>query len=109
MKKLSSKRTKELDIPIGVKKKVWERDNGCCVICGNTYNVMPNSHFIKRSKGGLGIEENVFIACTNLTENKCHMRWDLNRCIKEEIKRVEEYLKKHYQNWNFRNLYYKKN
>ena len=73
--KMKSKRTKATNISPKVKQKVWERDQGRCVICGNNYNVMPNSHFIRRSQGGLGIEQNVFTACTNFTPNKCHTRW----------------------------------
>lgn len=74
LKRLSSKQAKKLDITQRVKKIVFARDKGKCIICGNTYNVMPNSHYIPRSKGGLGIEQNIFTACTNLTENKCHLR-----------------------------------
>ena len=87
---MKSKRTKATDIPQSVKQKVWLRDNGCCVICGNNYNVMPNSHYIKRSHGGLGIEQNIFTACTNFTSKKCHERWDHYKCTEEEIERVKK-------------------
>ncbi len=57
---MKSKRAKATDIPMSVKKKVFERDHGgCCVVCGNNYNVMPNAHILSRAKGGLGIETNV--------------------------------------------------
>lgn len=102
------KRTKATDIPHSVKKKVWERDNGCCVICSNNYNTMPNSHYIRRSHGGLGIEENIFTACTNFTEKKCHERWDHYQCTIEEIERVKNHFKFHYPNWNEKDLVYKK-
>lgn len=105
---MKSKRAKATDISMSVKKRVFERDNGCCVICGNNYNVMPNSHYIRRSHGGLGIEENVFTACTNFTPNKCHERWDRYKCTKEELQRVENHFKSIYPNWNKDNLYYKK-
>lgn len=55
---MKSKRSKATDIPQKVKQAVWERDGGRCVVCGCCRNVMPNAHFISRSKGGLGIEEN---------------------------------------------------
>lgn len=103
-----SKQSKALDISQKVKKIVFERDNGCCVICGNSYNVMPNSHYIPRSKGGLGIEQNIFTACTNLTDNKCHLCWEQNKCTKKEIKRVKDNFKKHYPNWNEKDLIYRK-
>ena len=64
---MKSKRSKATDIPMSVKKKVWERDCGRCVVCGNHCNVMPNAHYIPRSKGGLGIEENIITLCTELT------------------------------------------
>ena len=64
---MKTRRSKACDISQKVKQRVWERDNGCCVICGNNYNVMPNAHYIPRSKGGLGIEENVFkIICSSV-------------------------------------------
>ena len=105
---MRSKRTKATDISMAVKKKVFERDKGKCVICGNSYNVMPNSHYIKRSQGGLGIEENIFTACTNFTENKCHERWDNYKCTEEEIDRVKKHFKNNYPNWDESNLIYKK-
>ena len=49
---MKSKRSKAIDIPMSVKKKVFERDRGRCVVCGNYCNVMPNAHYIARSKGG---------------------------------------------------------
>lgn len=108
MKKLSSKRAKALDISQATKKKVFERDKGCCVICGNNYNVMPNSHYIKRSQNGLGIEQNIFTACTNFTENKCHMRYDQNKLSKDELNKIIDNFKYHYPNWNEDDLIYRK-
>ena len=105
---MKSKRTKSLDITQKTKNIVWIRDKGKCVICGNTYNVMPNSHYISRGHGGLGIEQNVFTACTNLTNNKCHLRWEQHKCTQEEINRVIDNFKKHYSDWNEEDLYYKK-
>lgn len=102
---MKSKRAKATDIPQKVKQAVWERDNHCCIICGNNYNVMPNAHFIPRSKGGLGIEENIFTACTRLTKNDCHYKFDEYGIGK---KKVEKYLKEKYPNWNKNNLVYKK-
>lgn len=102
---MKSKRSKACDISQKVKKTVWERDNGCCVICGNTYNVMPNAHYIPRSKGGLGIEENIFTACTRLTENDCHYKFDEYGIGKDIVK---EYLSATYSGWNENDLKYKK-
>ena len=61
---MKSKRAKALDISKQVKEIVFARDKGKCVVCGNSYNVMPNAHYIPRSKGGLGIEQNIVTLCT---------------------------------------------
>ena len=107
---MKSKRSKLTDIPMSVKKKVFERDNGCCVICGNNYNVMPNAHYIPRSKGGLGIEENIVTLCTELTPNKCHRKYDFG--TKEQQEKIhasiKNYLQSKYENWDEDKLVYKK-
>lgn len=107
---MKSKRSKATDISQKVKKIVWERDNHCCVICGNNHNVMPNAHYIPRNKGGLGIEQNIFTACTRLTKNDCHYKFDNG--TKEEKEKMRKIVKNYfisiYSNWNEKNLYYKK-
>ena len=107
---MKSKRSKLTDIPMSVKKKVFERDNGCCVVCGNNYNVMPNAHYIPRSKGGLGIEENIVTLCTELTPNKCHRKYDFG--TKEQQEKIHDsiknYLQSKYENWDEDKLVYKK-
>ncbi|MDO5151490.1 MAG: hypothetical protein Q4D76_19230, partial [Oscillospiraceae bacterium] len=83
---------------------------GCCVVCGNNYNVMPNAHYIPRSKGGLGIEQNIVTLCTPLTQNKCHHKYD-NGSSEEHIyikERIKQYLMSKYDNWNEDDLTYKK-
>lgn len=102
---MKSRRSKACDISMKVKEKVFARDGGRCVICGNAYNVMPNAHYISRAKGGLGIEQNIFTACTNLTNLKCHSRFDDYGIGKEKV--IANF-KKHYENWNEEDLYYKK-
>lgn len=52
-----------------MKRRVWERD-GYCVYCGNP-NAAPVAHYIARSQGGLGIEENILTLCES-----CHRRYD---------------------------------
>lgn len=106
---MKTKRSKATDISMPVKRKVWERDNGCCVICGNNYNVMPNAHYIPRSKGGLGIEQNIFTACTRLTKNDCHYRFDNGTRKEKEILRkvVKDYFVSIYPGWGEDKLFYK--
>ena len=99
---MKSLRTKACDISKRVKQVVWERDGCYCVLCGNP-EAMPNAHFIPRSHGGLGIEENIVTLCIN-----CHRRFD-QTSDRSEIKiRLENYLKSKYPNWNEKNLIYKK-
>lgn len=107
---MKSRRSKATDIPIKVKKIVWERDGGRCVICGNANNVMPNAHYISRANGGLGVEENIVTMCTELTINQCHRRYDFGTKLEREIIscQIEMYLKSKYPNWDKSKLTYKK-
>lgn len=107
---MKSKRAKACDISHKVKERVWERDGGRCVICGNRVNVMPNAHYISRAHGGLGIEQNVVTLCTCLTDNKCHHRYD-NGTAEERAsikERIAEYLRGIYPDWDEADLVYKK-
>lgn len=97
-----SKRSKACDISQKVKEKVWERDGHKCIICGSHY-AMPNAHFIPRSKGGLGIEQNIVTLC-----RECHHKTDNASQRQQMLEIIEEYLKKHYKNWNKDNLIYNK-
>ena len=107
---MKTKRSKATDISMSVKKKVFERDHGRCVVCGNDYNVMPNAHYIPRSKGGLGIEQNIVTLCTELTENQCHRKYDFGTANERKIigEKIKEYLKRKYPDWNEEDLVYKK-
>lgn len=107
---MKTKRAKATNISKAVKEKVWQRDGGRCVVCGNYCNVMPNAHYIPRSKGGLGIEENIVTLCTELTPNKCHRKFDFgNKKEKKEIKeKIKKYLSSKYEDWNEEKLIYRK-
>ena len=89
---------------------MWERDNGRCVVCGNGINVMPNAHYIPRSKGGLGIEENIVTLCTNFTPTQCHYRFDNGTA--EERAELGEIIKNNlmskYPDWDESKLTYNK-
>lgn len=98
------KRAKACDISQEVKVRVWERDKGCCIICGSPI-AAPNAHYIRRSQGGLGIEQNVVTLCTD-----CHNEFDngsgkYSQAIK---KAVRDYLKGQYDDWNEKDLIYDK-
>lgn len=106
---MKTNRAKATDIPDSVKQRVWERDGGCCVVCG-CHVAMPNAHYIPRSKGGLGIEENIVTLCTSMTPNHCHERFDKGlKKEREQIgKIIKAYLKSKYENWSEDKLVYKK-
>lgn len=106
---MKTKRSKACDISQKVKEKVWERDKGRCIICGSIV-AMPNAHFIPRSKGGLGIEENIVTLCTNFSDNKCHYKFDFGNCEEQRQigRQIEKYLKSKYPNWDKENLVYKR-
>jgi len=60
---------KACDITAKVKRQVFERDNGCCILCGRKGS--PNAHYISRAQLGKGIPENIVTLC-----EKCHYRLD---------------------------------
>ena len=98
---MKSKRSKACDISKKVKEIVFKRDNGLCIFCGR--QGIPNAHFIPRSAGGLGIEENIFTACII-----CHNEQDNGKNTKKHDKIAEAYLKSKYKNWNKKDLIYDK-
>ena len=101
---MKSKRTKALEIPKAVKEKVYKRDEGKCLICNRWVDVSNACcHFIARSQGGLGIEENILTLCNN-----CHQLYD-NSEHRQEFKKVfREYLQSKHNEWTEEKLIYKK-
>lgn len=99
---MKTKRAKACDIPKKVKDIVWERDGGKCIICGSR-QAMPNSHYIRRSQGGLGIEENIVTMC-----DRCHRMYDQGSDRKAIAAYTERYLRSKYPDWNPDKLVYKK-
>lgn len=101
---MKSKRSKACDIPQKIKKIVWERDGERCIICGSRI-AMPNAHYIPRSKGGLGIEQNIVTLCQS-----CHYSYDFGGGETRENlgKSIEKYLIKKYPDWNKENLIFRR-
>lgn len=105
------KRTDALAIPRKVKEAVAERDSvdgwPCCVLCGRTAPTdnrlaFSNAHYIARSQGGLGIEQNILTLCSI-----CHREYDTIK-RKEYRPLFRRYLREHYENWNEKDLTYEK-
>lgn len=103
MKNLSSKRAKACAISTKTKKIIYERDDGLCVFCKRVG--LPEAHYIPRSKGGLGIEQNVVTLC-----RACHTRFDQGSIDDRKLigEKIREHLKEHYPDWNEEDLVYKK-
>ena len=96
------KATKQLSISRKVKEAVYRRDGGYCVLCGSPYG-LPNAHYIARSQGGLGIEENVVTLC-----EQCHWEYDQSYKRKALREKLRAYLQNNYPDWDERKLIYRK-
>lgn len=100
----TNKVTKATSIPTKVKKIVWERDCGICIFCQKpvTWNY-ANSHFIKRSHLGKGIEQNIMTNC-----DRCHKLFE-ESIYREKMKAfAKNHLMSKYDDWNEEMLVYKK-
>ena len=98
---MKSRRTIACEIPPRVKEAVYERDGGACVWCAKRGD--PVAHYIPRSQGGLGVEENILTLCWS-----CHLRFDQSTEREKMREFFKRYLKSKYPNWNEKKLIYKK-
>ena len=99
-----AKRTRALAISKQVKLIVWERDNHMCIFCGcNVPWNLANSHYVKRSHGGLGIPKNIFCACL-----ECHNKFDDSISRKWMLPIAKNHLMNKYDNWSEESLIYRK-
>ena len=98
---MRSRRAKACDITREVKKSVYKRDKGLCILCGRPGN--PNAHFIPRSHNGLGIEENIVTLCKD-----CHYDFDNTDRRKIIEERIRQYLNLKYPSFDENKLYYRK-
>ena len=87
-----------------VKLIVWERDNHECIFCHKKVPwTCANSHYVKRSQNGLGIEQNIMTNC-----NRCHELYEESK-YREQMKiYARNYFISKYINWNEEMLTYKK-
>ena len=56
-------------IPKEIKREVWNRDNGCCAVCGSSEN-LEFDHVIPYSKGGATSLGNLQILCSRCNKKK---------------------------------------
>ena len=105
-------RTDALGITRGVKMDVAERDSvdgwPCCILCGRPAPTGAElafscAHYIARSQGGLGIEENILTLCP-----KCHQQYDSTPLRSQYRPILARYLREHYTDWSEDKLVYKK-
>lgn len=95
------KQTKATSITAAVKKAVWARDGGRCVLCGRAGN--PWCHYISRAQGGLGRPENIVTLC-----DPCHRRLDQSADRAALKAALANYLSSIYPGWDESNLVYRK-
>ena len=104
---MRSKRTKACAISPKVREAVEKRDsiNGipCCVFCKTSRNVRGEAHIVRRSQGGLGIEENILTVCRS-----CHEKFDETEERDRLMNIAIEYMKEHYSDWDISKLVFKK-
>ncbi len=94
------KSTKACAISKEVKRRVYERDEGLCIICGCVG--FPDAHVVSRAHLGLGVEENIVTLC-----RPCHRLYDgVKRDEYGQL--IRNYLMGIYPNWNEQNLIYRK-
>ena len=97
---MKSKRTLKTDISNNVRQKVKLRDQWC-IFCGRSGT--DTMHFVPRSSGGLGIEQNLALGCRT-----CHMMLDQSIHRKEMLEHFEKHLQKHYGVIDRKDLIYRK-
>ena len=109
------KSTRAREFSAKTREVIKERDKMSCIFCKINYHMKSSTqagyimksimHYIPRSKGGLGIEQNGAIGCQyhhELLDNG-------NKGLRGEMLELfREYLQEHYPDWNEEDLIYKK-
>ena len=94
-------RTKWLAISKSVKDAVFKRDGGKCILCGKPG--LAEAHYIPRSQGGLGIEENIVTVC-----RPCHNRLDQTGERQDLLILVRQHLDMWYPTFEHLKRYYRR-
>ena len=95
-----SNRAKSVKFSFEARQRIFERDNGKCIMCGKQEHTY--AHYISRSRGGLGIEQNGVLLCWS-----CHFKTDQTVERPEKLAFIKSYLMSWYPDWNEEELYYK--
>lgn len=110
-----NKSTRKLQFSTITKKKILYRDRGECIYCSREYHMESPSplpyeikdimHYVNKSAGGLGIEENGAVGC-----RYHHMLLDNgNKGLREEMLEIfKKHLMAHYPEWDESRLKYRK-
>lgn len=100
-----SNMAKACEISPATKINVWDRDKHKCIFCGKAVHVScACCHFVPRSAGGLGVEQNIFTACPG-----CHHEQDNGLNSKAYDAFAEKYLKSIYKGcWTKDKLIFRK-
>lgn len=96
------RQTKATSISSKTKAAVYARDFRRCVLCGSIY-AGPHCHFVRRSQGGLGIQENIWTGC-----QACHEAFDSESTDGPLHNQMRDYFRTLYPDWDERNLKYRK-
>lgn len=98
------RRTKAVAISKQVKKAVYDRDREKCVWCGRYVpQDCASAHYIPRSQGGLGIEQNILTLCGD-----CHSEYDNGKHREKMKEYFRNYLEAEYGVIDERDLVYTK-
>lgn len=96
--------TKATEVSKAVKLKVWERDKHKCIFCQKEVEWnYANSHYIKRSQNGLGIEQNIMTNC-----ERCHKLYEESMYREQMKEYAKQYLMSKYEDWYEESLIYRK-
>lgn len=111
---MASKQTRAKEFSAKTRAAIKARD-GCCIFCKMNYHTEKVTsldrqmtsimHYIPRSKGGLGIEQNGALGCMRhhtMLDNGYEGRRE------EMLELFAEYLRLQYTDWNEDELVYKK-
>ena len=95
-----NRRTRALEFSTSERRKIKDRDGGRCIFCriyGNSgFEATQIMHFIPRSHGGLGVEQNGALGCV-----VHHQQLDNSPARKVMLEEFKAYLMNCYgENWS---------